>query len=247
VPLPIDRELVARALGTEGVDVNTIFAQNTRGGLESAVVYAMHRLSLTLSRFAADLIAMSSEALGFFALPTELTTGSSIMPQKRNPDALELVRATPSAMLARYSEITSLLQGLGSGYHRDLQRTKGPMVRALAEAGACVAVMQRATETIEVDADACARSLSDDIFATDRAFEHVRAGLPFRDAYRRVKDEGSKPIPIDEVLTGRDHLGAPGTDQGDILRVALTRVQSDFAPFAVGAQRARQLLFETPE
>jgi argininosuccinate lyase len=193
------------------------------------------------------LIAMSSEALGFFALPTELTTGSSIMPQKRNPDALELVRATPPAMLARYAEISALLGGLGSGYHRDLQRTKGPMIRALAETSACVAVMQRAAESVEVDAGACARALGDDIFATDRALEQVRAGVPFRDAYRQVKEAGPAPMSVNQVFAHRDHTGAPGTDQSETLREALARVRADFSPFAAGAQRARELLVQPEE
>ena len=226
VPLPLDREGVARLLGLDGVDIATLHAQNTRGRLEAATLFALHQLSLTLSRLAADLVELSSEAHGFFRLPQELTTGSSIMPQKRNPDVFELMRAVPSAMLARYTEVTGLLHGLGAGYHRDLQRTKAPLLAGLDEMDRVLRIATLAARRLEVDVERCARALRPEIYATDRALAHVRAGVPFREAYKRVKTEGAEPLSPEEVLAPRTHTGAPGTDLVPPIRRAWDEVRA---------------------
>ncbi len=242
VPLPLDRQRTARLLGLDGLDVGSIHVQNARGRLEAMALFGLHQVSLTLSRFAADLIWCSSEAFAFFGLPEELTTGSSIMPQKRNPDVLEFVRALPSSLLARYSEVSALLAGLVSGYHRDLQRTKGPLMRGLDEVSSAVTVMTRAASGVEVDDEACRAALADEIYATDRVYARVREGMPFRDAYRRVKEEGGGALDPDEVLASRTHTGAPGVDDTPTLGAALDAVRARLAPFADGARTARGLL-----
>lgn len=242
VPLPLDRELVAELLGLEGVDVNTIHVQNSRGRLEAAVLFACHQLTLTCSRLAADLIGFSSEAFGFFRLPDQLTTGSSIMPNKRNPDVLELVRAVPASMLARYTEVTGLLHGLPAGYHRDLQRTKEPMLRGLVETRGVLRIMTHAIERLEVDEQRCRDAMKDEIFATDLVYAHVRDGVPFREAYRQVKHDGATVIADGEVLKARTHLGAPGTDYADALAAALTEQRTRFETHVRGAETARALL-----
>ena len=242
VPLPLDRERTARLLGLPALDVGSIHVQNERGRLEAMSLFGLHQISLTLSRFAADLIWYSAEAFGFFRLPEELTTGSSIMPQKRNPDVLELVRALPSSLLGRYAEVSALLAGLVSGYHRDLQLTKGPLMKGIDEVSSAVTVMTRAASGVVVDAAVCRAGLEDEIYATDRAYAHVREGLPFRDAYRRAKAEAGAPLDPEEVLAARTHTGAPGVDDTPALRETLAAVRARLAPFAEGARKARSLL-----
>lgn len=249
VPLPLRRERISQLLGLERSDINTLYVQNTRGRLESATLGALHQASLTLGRFASDLIWFSSEAFGFVSLPVELTTGSSIMPQKRNPDLLELARAVPASMLARYTEVTATLHGLPAGYHRDLQRTKAPLLAGLRDVRALLAVMGAAARGIEFDRERCANTLREEIFATDRVYALVRGGAAFRDAYREVKERGAdSPVRTDpesspiEFLAARTHLGAPGTRQEEWIRDRLREVAARLQPYAEGAATARALL-----
>ncbi|MEZ4273575.1 MAG: argininosuccinate lyase [Myxococcota bacterium] len=244
VPLPLDRQQVADQLGLDAVDVNTLHVQNSRGRLEATTLFALHQMSQTLGRLATDLINFSSEAYGFFRLPEELTTGSSIMPNKRNPDVLELVRAQPSAQLGRYTTVSTLLQGLGGGYHRDLQRTKEPVLSGLREAKHVVAIMRHTVDRIEVDRTRCEAALEPGIFATDRAYDLVRTGMPFRDAYQQIKGEGSGTYPHAMVLHNRTHLGAPGTPQAQSLRVELKRCRDALLPFAQGHAQAELVLIQ---
>lgn len=242
VPLPLDRALTAELLGLEGVDVHPLHVQNTRGRLEAACIFALHQLSLTLGRFCADLIWFSSEAFQFFRLPDALTTGSSIMPQKRNPDVLELVRAMPSSMLARYTEVTGLLHGLPGGYHRDLQRTKAPMLSALKECRASLFILEHLVRHLEIDAEACQRAMRHELYATDRVYARVRNHEPFREAYRAVKGEVQTPLSPSEVLEPRTHLGAPGTDAISALEQRLQASRASRDPIRRGAEVARALL-----
>jgi argininosuccinate lyase len=151
------------------------------------------------------LIWFSSEAFGFFELPPELTTGSSIMPQKRNPDILELVRALPASMSGRYVETTSILQGLLSGYHRDLQRTKKPLILGLREMAVVLDVLNTTVTKIKVNEAKCAQALEEDIYATDHVYAHVRMGMPFRDAYRAAKNEKNCAIAPEELFAQRSY------------------------------------------
>lgn len=221
VPLPLDRVGCALDLGLSDLDHNALFVQNTRGKLEALVLFGLHQLALTLARLASDLIWFSSEAFGFFRLPTGLTTGSSIMPQKRNPDGLELVRALPAGLLARYIEATAVLQGLGSGYHRDLQTTKGPLLWGLHRMAAALTVMDRVVTGLVVDQGACQRALDPAILATDQALALVRDGKPFREAYRTVKQGHAPAVPLEAVLGLREHAGAPGQDEAPRLLALL--------------------------
>ena len=242
VPLALDRELSARLLGLDDVDANTVYVQNTRGGLEALALSGLHQVALTLGRLASDLVHLSSEAYGFFRLPIELTTGSSIMPQKRNPDAFELLRALPAALLARYVEVTTTLQGLTTGYHRDLQRTKGPLLTGLGQVRGGLDVLRVAATRLEVDAEACRAACTPEILATDAALARVVAGMPFRDAYRAAKNDARPTVELDAALAARTHVGAPGTDPlPGLLRLSAEQ-RSRLQPFATGARTARALL-----
>lgn len=241
VPLPLARERVAALLGMDGIESNTLHVQNTRGKLEGACISALHQMSITLARLAADLIWGSSEALGFFSLPEAMTTGSSIMPQKRNPDVLELVRAYPSSLAGRYMEVMGLLHGLPSGYHRDLQRTKQPLLTSVREMRDVLTVMTHGITHLEVHPEACAAQLDPSIYATDHAYAHVRAGVPFREAYRRAKESPERPLDPETVLAARQHSGAPGQAHTPLL-ATLEDIREQCAHFHAGARHARQLL-----
>ena len=186
VPLPLDREMVAGLLGFSRVPDNVLYSNNDRGKLESIVLEAVEHAVLTLSRMAQDLILYSLPELGYFTLPAELCSGSSIMPQKRNPDGLELVRARSASVSARLLSMKMVLRSLPSGYNRDLQETKGPYFRGCEEGLACVRIMDLTVGKLIVNDAALRGGFAPEIFATDRALQLVAEGVPFRDAYRDV-------------------------------------------------------------
>jgi argininosuccinate lyase len=184
--LPVDREMTARALGFAGIIENPIFAQHGRGKLEAAVLSSCTQILYDLNRLASDLLMFSIPELGYVVIPERLCTGSSIMPQKRNPDVLELVRAKYHVVLAEELKIKSVASNLPSGYNRDLQLTKEPLFLGIDTTSACLAAMRIVLEEMEIDAEACRAGLTEELFATVRAYELVAQGVPFREAYRIV-------------------------------------------------------------
>lgn len=211
VPVPIDRQLTSDLLGFAKPVHNVLHANHARGKLESIILSALGQAMLTLSRMAQDLILFSMPEFGYFRLPDAFTTGSSIMPQKRNPDVLELLRAKTAKVLAYADLVAEILRAAPSGYNRDLQETKEPFLAGFELAISSLRILSPLVAGLEVDGDALRRAFGPEVFATDRALELVAGGLPFRDAYHEVKDNlkdlaGKSP---DAALAAKRHLGAP--------------------------------------
>ena len=183
-PLPLDREQVAALLGCDGPVHNVLAAANSRGKLEAVTLDALDQVAMSLSRLAQDLILFSLPELGYVALPVELCTGSSIMPHKRNPDGLELVRARAATVSGLAGAVKGIVRNLPSGYHRDLQETKRPYLQALETVAGQLSVMRLTVDRLQVHEEALARALTPELFATDGAFALVQGGMAFRDAYR---------------------------------------------------------------
>lgn len=211
VPLPIDRQLISDLLGFARPVSNVLHANQARGKLESVILSALSQAMLTLSRLAEDLILFSMPEFGYFRLPAEYTTGSSIMPQKRNPDVMELLRAKAAKVMAQASVTAEIVRAAPSGYNRDLQETKEPFMRGFDLAISSLRVMTAVMSSLQVDAAACRRAFTPDVFATDRALELVVGGMPFRDAYREVKAHlgDLKDRDPDAAIAAKTHLGAP--------------------------------------
>ncbi|MHC4562266.1 MAG: argininosuccinate lyase [Planctomycetota bacterium] len=188
VPMVIDREMTASALGFAAVQP-TMYCQNSRGKFEAMLIDAAEQVMMDLARMASDLILFSMPTFGFFALPAELCTGSSIMPHKSNPDVLELIRVHHGTVAGAGLTVKTVCTGLISGYHRDLQLTKGPTIRALTITGQCLAMMTLVFEKLTVDADRCKAAMTDELFATEKVYQLVQQGMPFRDAYRQVASD----------------------------------------------------------
>jgi argininosuccinate lyase len=186
VPLPLDRERVARALGFGGLDRNVATTQGGRGKLEAAVLFWCTQLGHELARFSQDVILFAAEEFGYLVLPPDLATGSSIMPHKRNPDLFELTRGRAAAVEGDLVTLLQIKGKLPGGYHRDFQLLKEPLIRGLERIEAMLAVVAHAIPQLGVDRARCAAALAGGALATDEVMRRVEAGLPFRTAYREV-------------------------------------------------------------
>ncbi len=187
VPIALDREGVAAELGFSRLQFNPMYAQNSRGKLELAVLSVCTQALLDVRRFAWDVSLFNTAEFGFVTLPDALTTGSSIMPNKRNPDVVELLRAACSRVLGAHAEISATLS-LPSGYHRDLQATKGPFLQAVEHTLGALALLPTLVNALTLQTNRMREAIESETYATDRAIELVASGMPFRDAYRQVAE-----------------------------------------------------------
>ncbi len=183
VNLRLDREHTTQALGFARMQVSPIYAQLSRGKFELAALEALGSATLDLRRIAWDLSLFTSAEYGFVALPAQYTTGSSIMPNKRNPDVIELMRATHASVAAARTEIEQLLS-LPSGYHRDLQASKGAIFHGFGRGLAALELLPALLANIEWREDRLRAAIDSGMYATDVAVEAAVAGVPFREAYR---------------------------------------------------------------
>jgi argininosuccinate lyase len=222
LPLPLDREAAAKALGFGALVTTAPAAQNSRGKLEAAALHWCAQLGHEVARLAADAILYGAEEYGFLVLPPALATGSSLMPQKRNPDVFELSRARAAALDGDLGTVLRLKAGLSGGYHRDFQLLKEPLFRGLDRSEAMLTMMARAVSELDVDS-AKARVALEGMMATDEVMRRTEAGTPFRAAYRAVAEElaagATYPPPAShEILARRTALGSPGNPGLDLLR-----------------------------
>ncbi len=185
--LNIDRAMTARLMGFSRVQKNPVYAQMSRGKFEASIMHLCSTILFDLNKLASDILLFSMDEFGFISLPRELCTGSSIMPQKKNPDILELVRASYHVVLGEEVKVKSLIGNLISGYNRDLQLTKAPLFSALDTTKASLKAVTAVLKGMKIDRRKCAGALSDELFATREAYTLVKKeGTPFRDAYRIV-------------------------------------------------------------
>jgi argininosuccinate lyase len=231
VNLPLDRDGVARELDLARVQWNPMYVQNSRGKFELAALGALAQALLDVRRFAWDLSLFTSAEFAFVALPAAYVTGSSLMPNKKNPDVVELLRAAAASVIGAQVEIASALS-LPSGYHRDLQVTKGPLLRAMRQGLGALSLVARLVKDMELQPERMRAAITREMFATDRATEMARTGVPFRDAYLAVaKDLGGGAGPsIEASLAGRVSAGATAA-----LRLAEMRARLDAEKAKLGA------------
>jgi argininosuccinate lyase len=222
VNLPLDRDGVADDLGFARLQVNPMYAQNSRGKFEVLALQAALHAMQDLRRLAWDLSLFTTSEFGFLRLPPQYVTGSSIMPNKTNPDVVELLRGRAATVEAAIVEIQSLLS-LPSGYQRDLQLTKAPLIRGMHAALRALAIVPALVAGLEFDAERMRQAISLDMFATDAALEQAARGVPFREAYQAAKqglhDLGA-PDP-ETSLAQRVSPGACGDLQLDRIRQRL--------------------------
>ena len=221
INLPLDRDYTTAALGFGRLQVAATYAQLSRSKFELAAVEALGSATLDLRRLAWDLSQFTSAEYGFVALPAEYTTGSSIMPNKRNPDVVELMRAVHASVAAARTELEQLLS-LPSGYHRDLQFTKGAIVHAFARGLGALELLPDLLRNLEWRSERMQAALEPSMYATDLAVDLARQGMPFRDAYREAANparwaEGDSQV----SLQARVSPGAAANLRLDVLRARL--------------------------
>ena len=221
VNLKLDREHTTAALGFARLQVSPIYAQLSRGKFELAALEALGSATLDLRRITWDLSLFTSAEFGFVALPAQYTTGSSIMPNKRNPDVVELMRGTYASVAAAKAEIEHLLS-LPSGYHRDLQVTKGALFHGFGKGLQALALLPDLLRRMQWRPEAMRAALEPSMYATDLAVDLAKQGMPFRDAYRAAADparwaEGDPAA----SLAARVSPGAAGELRLEALRARL--------------------------
>jgi argininosuccinate lyase len=209
VPLPIDRNKTADLLGFAAPIHNVLHANNSRGKNESIILFAASHVMMTLSRLAQDLMIFTMPEFGYFTLPAAYCTGSSIMPQKKNPDVLELIRAKSSRVMANAIAVYDICKAAPSGYNRDLQEAKEPFLHGIDTTRSSLRLMQLMMDGLTVNKNRLIAGFSPDVFATDRALELVGKGMPFRDAYHYVKDhlEDLEQMDPSAAVAAKTHLG----------------------------------------
>jgi len=186
---PLDRKKTTDLLQFEALNYNSVYAQMTRGKTEKIVSVAMSSLASTLSKLSMDCSLYLNQNFAFISFPAELTTGSSIMPHKKNPDPFEIIRAKCNRIQSTPNELTLLLNNLPSGYHRDLQLTKEILFPAIADLRSCFEMMQMMISRIEVRENILQDEKYKYIFSVDAINELVKKGVPFREAYQEIGNQ----------------------------------------------------------
>ena len=191
VPMNIDREFTAKEMGFDS-NQNPIYAQISRGKFEKLLIHSLVQIMYDINKISSDLILFSMDELGYFEIPEKFCTGSSIMPQKNNPDVLELLRAKYNNVRSYESEVLNITSNLPSGFHRDFQLTKEPTMKAIETTLDCIKMITMLINELVVNEKRCDEALSEEIYATEKAYKLVEKGVPFRSAYKIIAKELSK-------------------------------------------------------
>jgi argininosuccinate lyase len=188
----LDRKMTAKEMGFGRVQENPIYAQHTRGKFEASIISALSQIMFDLNKLASDLILFNTSEFGFVKLPAAYTTGSSIMPQKKNPDVLELMRAKYHVVLGEEFKVKSLISNLMYGYNRDTQLTKEPLMNSIEITSSSLKIASMLFENIQFDAQKLQKAMDPELYATEEAYKLVKGGMPFRDAYKKIGEKYKK-------------------------------------------------------
>jgi argininosuccinate lyase len=224
----VDRELTTRLLRFEEIHISSVNAQLNRGKTEWYMATGIGAIASTVARMAMDTVMFMGQNFRFFSLPGELTTGSSIMPHKRNPDVLELIRARCNRLSQTAHEVTAVTGNLPSGYHRDFQILKEILHPAIADIRRSLEMMQFVMEKVEINRAILDDEIYNHIYSVEEVNKKVKEGMSFRDAYREVAESIDK----NRYRPGRDHsythLGSIGNPGIEKVKAKLDRAYGGF-------------------
>jgi argininosuccinate lyase len=206
----IDRAFTTKALNFETLKYNSVAAQMSRGKLEKGAAFALSVVASTLSKMSMDICLYMSQNFGFISFPDALTTGSSIMPHKKNPDVFELIRGKCNKLQALPYEFTLITNNLPSGYHRDLQLLKEGLIPAFSTLKSCLEMLTYSLKNIQVNTSILEDKKYDYLFSVEEVNKLVQKGIPFREAYKIVGENIQKGIFKPDRNINHTHLGSLG-------------------------------------
>jgi argininosuccinate lyase len=189
VPIKLDRKFLAEILNFKKIQKNPIYVQNSRGKFESSILHLLNQIMFDLNKIASDILLFSMEEFGYFKLSSVICTGSSIIPHKKNPDALEVIRANYNTTVASEFEVKNIISNLISGYNRDLQLTKKPIFFGLSVTKESLEIISIIIENIQVNAERCKKALTEEVYSTHKVMDLVKKGIPFRTAYSQIAQQ----------------------------------------------------------
>ncbi len=216
---PIDRKATTESLNFGDLKYNVIAAQMSRGRAEKTTAFALASLSSNLSKFANDICSYMSQEHNFINFPIELTTGSSIMPHKKNPDVFELIRGKSNMLQGLTNQLILLTSNLPSGYHREMQLAKGLIIEGIEDLKACLDIFTFSLKEIQIREDILEDPKYQYVFSVDTLNEWVKQGMPFRDAYKKMGEAIEKGNYHPKREIDHTHLGSLGN-------LALDKIQT---------------------
>ena len=225
---PLNRQLTTGLLGFEQMNINVVYAQMGRGKMERTVLSAMASIAATLSRLAWDVCLFMSQNFNFVRLPDELTTGSSIMPHKKNPDVFELLRAHCNRLQSLPSQMLTITNNLPSGYFRDMQLTKEVFIPAFLELNECISIAAFALENLTINENILDDDRYQYLYSVEEVNRLVLAGTPFRDAYREVGNAIANNQFVADKQIGHTHEGSIGNLCLDQIENKMAQVLASF-------------------
>ncbi len=225
---PLNRTMTTQLLGFDSMDYNVVYAQMGRGKMERNVAFAIASIAGTLAKMAFDACLFNSQNFSFVKLPKECTTGSSIMPHKKNPDVFELIRAKNNKLQALPQQITLIMNNLPVGYFRDLQIIKEVFLPAFDELNDCLQMTAYIVNKMEVNKNILDNPMYDPIFSVEEVNRLAAAGMPFRDAYKKVGLEIEAGTFIPDRNIHHTHEGSIGNLQNDKIQQLMETTLSEF-------------------
>ena len=225
---PLNRQMTTDLLGFDSMDYNVVYAQMGRGKTERNVAFALASVAGTIAKLAFDACLFNSQNFGFVRLPKECTTGSSIMPHKKNPDVFELIRAKANKLQALPQQVVLIMNNLPTGYFRDLQIIKEVFLPAFDELNDCLQMAAYIINRIEVNPDILNNPMYDPIFSVEEVNRLAAAGVPFRDAYKQVglKIEADEFVPDKSIH--HTHEGSIGNLCNDRIAALMDSLFAEF-------------------
>jgi argininosuccinate lyase len=227
---PLDRTMTTKKLHFETLNHNSVYAQMSRGKTEKIAAMGLASIAATLSKLSMDCCLYINQNFGFISFPPELTTGSSIMPHKKNPDVFELIRARSNRIQAIPNELTLLINNLPSGYHRDLQLTKEILFPAIEDLKACLQMMHVMLSNMMVKTNILDDEKYKYLFSVEAVNQLVNTGISFREAYRQVGNQIEKgEFHFDhQQQLHHTHEGSIGNLSNDKIREEMKKVSAKF-------------------
>ena len=212
VSLSIDREFISKLLGFSLVQNNSLYTQVSRSKIQLSIIQSIVQVMLTLSRFAQDMLLFTTSEFNFFTVAPELCTGSSIMPQKKNLDVMEFLRAKTHVVIGYEQIIASVSSGLPSGYNADMGETKGPFMRSFEIVLQSIEIVDLLLHSMKPNSEVLQKAMTSELYATYAAYELVKKGTPFREAYKKIGLSLDKIPQFDPVKVMKEskHTGGTG-------------------------------------